>query len=65
MPFNKKLTMKHGAKRHQVTIAAGSDIAGTSDGVEINIEQTVMTKAEALDLVDKMRGQILTGPWPL
>ncbi len=65
MPFLKKLTLKHGAERHQVVISAGTDIAGMTDGIEVNIDQNVMTKAEALDGLDKIRGAIIAGPWPI
>ncbi len=65
MAFNKKLTLKFGAKRHQVAVSAGTDIASTVDGVEINIEQAVMSKADAIDLIDKIREKIIAGPWPI
>lgn len=65
MAFLKKLNVKHGADRPSVAVSAGTDIAGVTDGVEINIEQTVMTKQECLEAIDRIKDRIIAGPWPI
>ncbi len=65
MAFMKTLTLKHGGERHQVVVSNGTDIAGMSDGVAVNIDQTNMTKAECLDQLHKIKEHILAGPWPI
>ncbi len=65
MAFNKKLTLLRGAPRETIVVAAGTDIVGTTDGIEVNIEQTLMTAAEASDMLRKIADKIIAGPWPL
>jgi hypothetical protein len=59
-----KLTIKRGAQAPKdITVAAGTVIAG-SDAIEVNIDQTKMTKGEAVILLDQVKAQILRSKWP-
>lgn len=46
-----------------IAIASGSSEA-QSDTISINMDVTNMGKAEALQLLDKMRDRIHAAPWP-
>ena len=60
-----KLTVTRG-KPHikDIAVAAGTPIAG-SDAMELNIDQTKMSKGDALVMIDNMRAKIFASPWPL
>ena len=46
-----------------ITVAAGSAEA-QSDTISINIDQTKLTKGEALVLIDEIKEKIFAGKWP-
>jgi len=60
-----KLTVTRG-KPHikDITVAAGTPIAG-SDAIELNIDQTKISKGDALTMIDNLRAKIYASPWPL
>lgn len=60
-----KLTIKRGAglTAKDVTIAAGSAEA-QSDTISVNIDQTKMTKGEAILMLETVKQQIQRAAWP-
>lgn len=58
-----KLLINRGQKAENVTRSAGTAIAG-GDGIELNIDQAKMGRAEALVLVDELKRRIQQSPWP-
>lgn len=59
-----RYTAKYGATdRGAIAIAAGSAEA-QSDTVSVNIDVTNMGRGEALDILEKIKGKILSEPWP-
>jgi lipopolysaccharide export system protein LptA len=60
-----KLTMKRGAglTAKDVTVAAGSAEA-QSDTMSLNIDQTKLTKGEAIIMLEAFSQQIQRAPWP-
>lgn len=58
-----KLTWKRQQKAQDVVKAAGAVIAG-SDAIEVNIDATAMSKAEALQGLDYIRQQVLEHGFP-
>jgi len=60
-----KLTVTRG-KPHikDIAGAAGTPI-GASDAMELNIDQTKMSKGDALVMIDGLRAKIFASPWPL
>jgi len=57
-----KLTIRRGKRSKDVTVSAGTAIAG-SDGIEINIDATTMSKKDAIDALDEVRRYILEHKW--
>lgn len=65
MATQAKLTIKRGALSNKdVTLGAGTEISG-SDAIEINIDQTKMTRGECAILLEQARDRVLSSPWPL
>lgn len=65
MAFTAKLTVARGkVELRDVVLAAGAAEA-QSDTISLNIDQTNLTKGEALMLVDALRQKIFASPWPL
>ena len=60
---NFKLTWKRGQRAQHVVKAAGAGIAG-SDAIEVNIDTTIMSKAEALQGMNYLTQQILEKGYP-
>jgi hypothetical protein len=60
-----KLTVTRG-KPHikDIAVAVGTPIAG-SDAMELNIDQTKISKGDALTMIDNLRAKIYASPWPL
>ena len=60
-----KLTVTRG-KPHikDIAMAAGTPIAG-SDAMELNIDQTRLSKGDALVMLDGLRAKIFASSWPL
>jgi len=60
-----KLTVTRG-KPHikDIAVAAGTPITG-SDAMELNIDQTKISKGDALTMIDNLRAKIYASPWPL
>ena len=60
-----KLTMKRGASltAKDVAVSAGSAEA-QSDTISLNIDQTKLTKGEAIVMLEAMQQQIQRAPWP-
>lgn len=60
-----KLTVVRGKPNlKDITVTAGTPIAG-SDAIEVNIDQTKMTKGDAMVMFDNLRAKIFNAPWPL
>ncbi|WP_156360198.1 MULTISPECIES: hypothetical protein [unclassified Sphingomonas] len=60
-----KLTVSRGKQAlKDVAVAAGTAIAG-SDAMELNIDQTKISKGDALVMVDALRAKIFASPWPM
>lgn len=64
MAVQSKLTIKRGQKAQDVTHAAGTSISG-SDAFELNVDATLMSKGEALGLLEELRKRIHQSNWPL
>lgn len=47
-----------------VAVSAGTPIAG-SDAMQLNIDQTKITKGDALVMIDALRAKIFNAPWPM
>jgi hypothetical protein len=58
-----KLSIKRGQRAENVTVAAGSAIAG-SDALELNVDATAMSKGELLQQINELKKQILQSPFP-
>ncbi|GAM00713.1 hypothetical protein [Sphingomonas parapaucimobilis] len=58
-----KFSANRGAAMKDVTVGAGTPIAG-SDGLELNVDQTKMTKAEAMSALDSIRAAFAVAKWP-
>jgi len=60
-----KLTMKRGASltAKDVTVAAGAAEA-QSDTISVNIDQTKLTKGEAILMLEAFKQQIQRAAWP-
>lgn len=65
MAFIKKLTLLRGGSRESVAVANGTDIAGSTDAIEVNIDATNMTRGEAAEMLTVIRDRIISGPWPI
>lgn len=64
MAFTAKLTIQRGkVALKDVAITAGAAEA-QSDTISLNIDQTNMSKGDALMLVDEIRQKIFASPWP-
>jgi hypothetical protein len=60
-----KLTVVRGKPNlKDVTVSAGTPIAG-SDAMELNIDQTKISKGDALIMIDALRAKIFSSPWPM
>lgn len=60
-----KLTVTRGKPNlKDIPIAAGTPITG-SDAMELNIDQTKMSKGDALVMIDNLRARIFNAPWPM
>ena len=60
-----KLTVSRGkVALKDVSVSAGTAISG-SDAMELNIDQTRMTRGDVLKLIDALRAKIFASPWPL
>lgn len=60
-----KLTAVRGKPNlKDVAIAAGTPIAG-SDAIELNIDATKMTRADAIILVQAIAAKLFASKWPL
>lgn len=60
-----KLTVSRGkVALKDVAVSAGTAISG-SDAMELNIDQTKMSKGDVLVLLDAVRAKIFASPWPL
>lgn len=59
-----KFTGKYGQKGPgEIAVAAGTAEA-QSDTVSINLDVTNMGHGEAIALIDAIRAEVLTAPWP-
>lgn len=58
-----KFTAIRGGAIKDVAISVGTPIAG-SDALELNIDQTKMTKAEAVAQLDGIRTRLVASKWP-
>lgn len=60
-----KLTVVRG-KPHikDIAVVPGAPIAG-SDAMELNIDQTSISKGDALVMIDNLRAKIFASPWPM
>lgn len=58
-----KLSLNLGQTVQNVVRAAGTAIAG-NDGIELNIDQTKMSKRECIVLIDEVRERVLQSNWP-
>lgn len=58
-----KFSAGRGAAMKDVAISAGTPIAG-GDGIEVNIDQTKMTKAEGMAALDSIRAAFAVAKWP-
>ncbi len=60
-----KLTVTRG-KPHikDIVQSAGTAIAG-SDAMELNIDQTKLSKGDALVMMDNLRAKIFASKWPM
>jgi hypothetical protein len=58
-----KLRIKRGQRAQDVVVAAGTTISG-SDALELNVDQTIMSKGECLQQIDEIVKQIHQSPWP-
>ncbi|WP_374651639.1 hypothetical protein [Rhizorhabdus sp.] len=58
-----KYTLHRGDTAPKMTVAAGTTIAG-SDAIEINIDQTKMTKGEAIILMENFTRRLQEAEWP-
>lgn len=65
MPFQAKFTAELGTRPEDAVLAAGSDIAGSTDAIEVNIDATKMSRGDAVLLLEGIKQRILSGPWPL
>lgn len=64
MAFTAKLTIQRGkVALKDVAITPGTAEA-QSDTISLNIDQTNMSKGDALMLVDEIRQKIFASPWP-
>lgn len=64
MAWQAKFTAARGqAELKDVAVAAGAEEA-QRDTISINIDVNAMGKAEALQLIDRIRNQIHASPWP-
>lgn len=60
-----KLTVSRGKQAlKDVAISAGTAITG-SDAMELNIDQTKISKGDALVMIDALRAKIFASPWPM
>lgn len=60
-----KLTVTRGKPNiKDITVAAGTAITG-SDAMELNIDQTKLSKGDAIVMLDNLRAKIFASPWPL
>lgn len=60
-----KLTVVRGKPNlKDVAVSAGTAIAG-SDAMELNIDQTKMSKGEVLVMLDTLRAKIFSARWPM
>jgi hypothetical protein len=59
-----KLSITRGAKAQNVVLAAGAAISG-SDAMFVNIDQTLMSKFEALQALDELRKYVHEHGWPI
>lgn len=60
-----KLTVSRGKQAlKDVAVSAGTAITG-SDAMELNIDQTKISKGDALVMVDALRAKIFASPWPM
>lgn len=59
-----KLSITRGAKAQNVVLAAGATIGG-SDAMFLNIDQTLMSKGEALQQIDEIRKYVFEHNWPI
>ena len=58
-----KLRIKRGQRAQNVVVDDGTTISG-SDAIEVNIDQTIMSKGEALQQIGEIVKQIHQSPWP-
>lgn len=58
-----KFTAKRGAGIKDVTLSAGTPIAG-GDAIEVNVDQSAMSKSEFLAGLDSIRARATVAPWP-
>lgn len=64
MAWQAKFTAPRGqAELKDVVVAAGAEEA-QRDTISINIDVNAMGKAEALQLIDRIRNRIHADPWP-
>lgn len=64
MAWTAKFTAQRGkVQLKDVAIAAGSAEA-QSDTISINIDQTRLTKGEALTMIDNIKAKIHASKWP-
>lgn len=60
-----KLTVVRGKPNlKDVVVGDGTAISG-SDAMELNIDQTKISKGDALVMIDALRAKIFAAPWPM
>lgn len=64
MATQAKLTIKRGQKAKDVTVAAGTVIAG-SDALELNIDVTNLKSSEIRVLLKELESYLHSHKWPL
>ena len=47
-----------------VTVAPGTPIGG-SDAMTLNIDQTKISKGDAMVMIDALKAKIFNSPWPM
>jgi hypothetical protein len=58
-----KLALNLGQTVENSTRATGTAISG-NDGIELNIDQTKMSKRECIVLIDELKQRVLQAAWP-
>lgn len=58
-----KLSVKRGQSTKDIVRSAGTAISG-SDAIEVNFDQTAMTKNEAVQGLEAIKQRLLAGSWP-